>query len=30
MIIRKLKKTDFKEFINLINNFRVIGTNIDI
>tara|TARA_B110000037_G_scaffold149972_1_gene169201 strand:- start:879 stop:1295 length:417 start_codon:yes stop_codon:yes gene_type:complete len=29
-MIRKLEKKDFIEFINLMNNFRVIGTDIDI
>ena len=29
MIVRKLEKTDFKEYISLINQFRPIGLDID-
>ena len=28
MIIRKLEKNDFEEYISLINNFRPIGLDI--
>ena len=28
MIIRKLEKNDFKEYISLINSFRPIGLDI--